>query len=98
MTNDMVPLGNVDPKYTMGIGTTLRWKDLSLYALLDIKVGGRMWNGTKGAMVNFGTAGMTETRGEAMVFDGVLNSSGAANSISVNPRTGLVLYRSWKRI
>lgn len=85
MTNDMVPLGNVDPKWTMGIATTLRWKDLSLYALLDIKDGGKMWNGTKGAMVNFGTAGMTDTRGTDKTFDGVLASNGAANTIVVQP-------------
>jgi hypothetical protein len=69
----------------MGIATTLRWKDLSLYALLDIKDGGKMWNGTKGAMVNFGTAGMTDTRGTDKTFDGVLASNGAANTIVVQP-------------
>jgi TonB-linked SusC/RagA family outer membrane protein len=86
MTNDMVPLGNVDPKWTMGLSTTLTWRDLSLYALLDIKDGGKMWNGTKGALVNFGTAGMTASRGDQMIFDGVLSSDGTtANNIIVNP-------------
>jgi len=42
-------LGNVDPKWTAGIGSNLRWKDLSLYFLVDIKHGGKMWDGTRGA-------------------------------------------------
>ena len=81
-------LGNVDPKWTMGIGTNLRWRDLSLYVLVDIKHGGKMWDGTRGAMDYFGTSAGTLNRGEYVVFEGVMtdangNPTGKANTMSV---------------
>jgi TonB-linked SusC/RagA family outer membrane protein len=81
-------LGNVDPKWTAGISSNLRWKDLSLYFLVDIKHGGKMWNGTRGAMDYFGTSAGTLNRGEYVVFPGVMtdangNSTGKPNTMSV---------------
>ena len=75
-------LGNVDPKWTAGIGSTLRWKDLSLYFLVDIKHGGKMWDGTRGAMDYFGVSAGTLNRGEYVVFDGVL-ADGSKNTMKV---------------
>jgi TonB-linked SusC/RagA family outer membrane protein len=81
-------LGNVDPKWTAGISSNLRWKDLSLYFLVDIKHGGKMWDGTRGAMDYFGVSAGTLNRGEYVVFSGVMtdangNSTGKANTMSV---------------
>jgi len=81
-------LGNVDPKWTLGVGSNLRWRDLSLYFLVDIKHGGKMWDGTRGAMDYFGTSAGTLNRGEYVVFEGVMtdangNSTGKANTMSV---------------
>ncbi|MGA3012430.1 MAG: SusC/RagA family TonB-linked outer membrane protein [Bacteroidales bacterium] len=81
-------LGNVDPKWTAGIGSTLRWKDLSLYFLVDIKHGGKMWDGTRGALDYFGVSAGTLNRGEYVVFSGVMtdangNSTGVANTMKV---------------
>jgi TonB-linked SusC/RagA family outer membrane protein len=78
----MVALGNVDPKWTAGLGTNLKWKDLSLYLLFDIKVGGKMWNGTRGALDYFGTSEGTANRDEWYVFDGVL-ADGTTNTKQV---------------
>ena len=92
MGPDMIPLGNVDPEWNMGIGSTLRWKDLSLYLLVDIKVGGMMWNGTRGALDYFGTSAGTANRDENYMFEGVYGhldidgnivSAGAANTTPV---------------
>ncbi|MCX6252725.1 MAG: SusC/RagA family TonB-linked outer membrane protein [Bacteroidetes bacterium] len=80
----MKAIGNVDPDWTMGAGTNLRWKDLSLYLLFDIKSGGKMWDGTRGVMVYFGTAGETASRDENYTFDGVLASNPTqSNNINV---------------
>jgi len=49
------PIGNPNPNYTASFGNTFSYKKLSLYVLFDASVGGQMWNGTLGAMVNFGT-------------------------------------------
>ena len=65
MTNNaqgMIPLGKVDPDYTINIYNQLTYKGVSLSVLLDFKVGGMMWNGTKSAMNFFGTSKITENR------------------------------------
>jgi TonB-linked SusC/RagA family outer membrane protein len=49
--------GDPNPDWTAGIGNTLRYKGLSLDFLFDIKRGGDVWNGTKGALYFFGTHG-----------------------------------------
>ena len=64
-------MGAVSPDWTSGITNTLRWKGISLSALIDIKKGGLMWNGTRGALYYFGTHKDTESRGEQKVWDGV---------------------------
>jgi TonB-linked SusC/RagA family outer membrane protein len=78
-------LGDVLPDWTMGINNTLTYRDLSLSFLFDIKQGGVMWNGTKGAMYYFGTHKDTEAReadSEPYVFEGV-KSDGSPNDIPV---------------
>ena len=72
----------------MGIRSALTWQGLSFSFLFDIKKGGVLWNGTKGALYYFGTSKETENRGTTKVFSGVkghfdpngaLVSSGAKN-------------------
>lgn len=81
MTDEMVNLGAVAPKWIMGINNTIRVKGFSLFALLEIKNGGLMWNGTKGALYSYGTHKDTEKREPTDVssFGGVfghLNANG----------------------
>ena len=52
-------IGNPNPQYRMSIGNTLSFKGFTLYALFDMQAGGQMWNGTRGALVNYGTAAST---------------------------------------
>jgi TonB-linked SusC/RagA family outer membrane protein len=52
-------IGNPNPNYRMSVGNTFRYKGLSLYALFDFQIGGDMWNGTRGALVNYGVAAET---------------------------------------
>lgn len=64
-------LGNTAPDWTMGLRNTLEWKGISLSALLDVKQGGIMWNGTRSALYFFGTHQETaDLRGTTKVFDG----------------------------
>ncbi|MBN1186635.1 MAG: SusC/RagA family TonB-linked outer membrane protein [Bacteroidales bacterium] len=66
-------IGQFQYDYKMGISNTITIKDLTLYALLDIKKGGQMWNGTKGALYYFGRHIDTETREtEVKTFEGRL--------------------------
>ena len=50
-------IGDPNPNYRMGIINTFRFQRFSLSVLVDIKQGGDVWNGTKGALSYFGTAG-----------------------------------------
>lgn len=75
MSSNETALGNVDPKWTAGISSTLRWKDLSLYFLVDIKHGGKMWDGTRGALDYFGVSAGTLNRGDSVIFPGVTKNA-----------------------
>lgn len=51
--------GDMNYKYTMGFGTTLRWKDFSLTANLEVRHGGKMYCRTKGTTFFTGIAKQT---------------------------------------
>lgn len=55
-------IGDPNPDFLMGITNTLNYKGLELSFLIDIKQGGDMWNGTKGALTFFGMSDITEDR------------------------------------
>jgi TonB-linked SusC/RagA family outer membrane protein len=74
-------MGSVQPDWTMGITNTLSYKGLSLNALIDIKHGGKMWNGTNGAMVYFGTSAQTLNREISYVHEGLLGHLNSAGEI-----------------
>lgn len=92
-------LGDPTPDWISGIRNTFSYKGLSLSALLDIRQGGDIWNGTNGIINYFGTSQLTaEDRNiRGYVFDGVLadgtgTPTDVANNIPVdfaNPANGL---------
>ncbi|MEF8812179.1 MAG: hypothetical protein V5A47_14725, partial [Bacteroidales bacterium] len=76
---EMKSVGKVPPRYTAGLTNTFSFKGFSLSGTIDIKQGGLMWNGTKGAMYFFGVHGDQTNRGETKVWEGVkghLNDQG----------------------
>ncbi len=48
-------IGNPNPDWTGAINTSISWKGLNLSFLFDRVQGGDVWNGTKGALYDFGT-------------------------------------------
>jgi len=76
-------IGNPNPDFLLGITNSFRFKDLSLSFLFDIREGGDIWNGTKGAITFFGRSELTENRGTITVFDGVAGDTGEANNVAV---------------
>jgi TonB-linked SusC/RagA family outer membrane protein len=81
-------IGNPNPDFLLGINNTLSYKGLSLSFLFDIKEGGDLWNGTKGAITFFGMSDITEDRdvsgdyeGTSNVFEGIKASDGQPNDI-----------------
>jgi outer membrane receptor protein involved in Fe transport len=82
-------IGNSAPKWLAGVSNSFTYKRVALSALVNIKHGGDMWNGTKGALTTFGRSKVTESRGEEKVFEGVKQSNGQKNDIKT------VLDESW---
>ena len=65
-------LGNTNPKWIGSVISTVTWQGFALSAQVDVKHGGQMWNGTRGALANKGTAIETANRGSSVVFNGLM--------------------------
>ncbi len=68
--------GTYLPDWTMGIGNAFDIYGVKLSFLFDIRHGGSMWNGTRGALTVFGTHKNTESRGQEKVFTGTKRITG----------------------
>ena len=55
-------IGDPNPNWTGSLRTGVRYRKWSASGLLDIRRGGVIWNGTKGALYNFGTHADTRQR------------------------------------
>ena len=65
-------LSDPNPDWTGGLRNTFTFfNNLQFTTLFDIKNGGDMWNGTKGALYFYGTHKDTEDREGTQVFEGV---------------------------
>ncbi|MBI9062456.1 MAG: SusC/RagA family TonB-linked outer membrane protein [Marinilabiliaceae bacterium] len=73
--DEMVFLGDALPDWTMGINNTFSYKGITFSSLVDIKHGGKVWNGTKNVMKYFGTHKITEDRTKKVVLDGVVEQA-----------------------
>lgn len=60
--------GDPNPKWMGSVRSTLRFGKLSVGGLLDVRRGGVDWNGTKGALYNFGTHADTRVRDQSLIF------------------------------
>ena len=90
--------GSSLPDWIAGSRLTLSYKGITLSALLDIKQGGVLWNGTKGALYYFGVSKDTDIRGTAKVFDGVVASQDAnGNWVSTGQQNtkSVTLGQNW---
>ena len=68
--NDIV--GNVNPDWNGSALSNLSYKGINFSFQIDIRHGGDIWNGTRGALSYFGTSKESEIRGETKTFDGNL--------------------------
>ena len=82
-----VALAPTQPDWIGGVTTTLTYKGWSLGAVLSIRSGGYMWDGTLGAMQYYGTAGVTTNRGQAFQVPSgaVWGHIDANNNVVVDP-------------
>ncbi|HWP02824.1 MAG TPA: SusC/RagA family TonB-linked outer membrane protein [Gemmatimonadaceae bacterium] len=82
-------VGDPNPKWTGSINTSVNlWRKVQLSALVDIRKGGDIWNGTKGALFNFGAHKDTEIRGQQRTFGkdwmpGPVTGPGAGKAVTL---------------
>ncbi len=91
-------IGNPNPDFLLGISNSITYKNLNLSFLFDIKSGGQMWNGTKGALTFFGRSKLTENRGSTTVFDGVNGHFDANGNLELSNKVNdieAVLDQAW---
>jgi len=74
-------LGNIQPDWIGSITTNFTFKGFTLGAQIDIRHGGKIWNGTQGALDYFGTGGPTASRGSSQAFAGVLGHLNASGQV-----------------
>ncbi|MFD1255984.1 SusC/RagA family TonB-linked outer membrane protein [Mucilaginibacter terrae] len=80
-----------NPKFSIGLSNTFRYKAWSLSFLLDIRKGGDVLNATQHFLTTVGLSTLTEDRLQSRVIPGVLqdgrenSSSPTVNNIAVTP-------------
>ena len=62
-------IADPNPRWNMGINSSVRlFGRLRVSGLLDVRRGGQVWDGTRGALYRFGTHADTEVRGRTGTF------------------------------
>jgi len=61
-------IADPDPHWLGSVRTSFRVRKFQFSALIDHKAGGDVWNGTRGALYNFGTHKDTDIRGGTFTF------------------------------
>ncbi|MDJ1501311.1 SusC/RagA family TonB-linked outer membrane protein [Xanthocytophaga agilis] len=88
-------IGNPNPNYRASIGNTFSFKGLNLYALFDFSIGNQTWNGTRGALMNYGTAKATaiETTVSATEAAQIKTFDGATIANGIHPSNNRIIAR-----
>lgn len=68
----LVVIGNPNPNWIGSVISNLSYKGVTFGFQIDVKDGGDLWNGTRGALANKGTAAETSNRGNPVTFNGLL--------------------------
>ena len=104
-TEEVVPLGTILPNFTGGVYTTLDYKNLSFYALVDFQDGGSLhsysnqwgkYSGTlEGTVFDEDGNDMRAPGYAGVVVEGVNATTGAVNDVAVNPQTHFFLNQGY---
>lgn len=77
-------VGNISPDWTGSFISNLRWKNFNLRALVDVKSGGNIISFTDVYALYAGTSAKTLNRENGLVVDGIVKSTGEANTKNVS--------------
>jgi TonB-linked SusC/RagA family outer membrane protein len=75
-------IGDPNPNFTMGWRNNFGWRNWELSFLLDLRVGGDIYNGTRAVMTSLGTHADTEDRNEEVVIEGVIANGSRAGQVN----------------
>lgn len=100
VNTEQIKVGDPNPDWTGGLRNSLTYKGLRISALLDVRQGGDIWNGTKGMMNNLGVGEESGLDREVTgyVYEGV-TETGEPNTVAVdfaNPANGTAGIK-WKK-
>ncbi len=94
LTDEVRKIGNYNHDWQGGLGTTLRYRNIRLSALLDIREGGRIYSYTHATGIEGGSLeGTTCCRNETVVGDGVVQTEDGSFAPNVQP----VPFVTWLR-
>ena len=88
-------VGDPNPDFTLGLRNTFSYKGLRLSALIDIRQGGDIYNGTRAVMTSLGTHKDTENREDDYIFPGVRNEGTEENPVWVENDVAVVRDRDY---
>lgn len=77
----LMVIGNTNPKWIGSVISNLSYKGFTLGFQIDVRHGGDVYNGTRGALTNKGTAAQTANRGAPVTFQGLLGHLDAAGNV-----------------
>ena len=80
---DGIILGHTEADWTAGISSSFTYKNIYLTALVDMRRGGYMYNGTEELLDIYGVSKNTLTRNDDYIFPGVNATTGATNDVVV---------------
>lgn len=80
-TGPNLVIGNPNPKWIGSVISNLTFKGFAIGVQVDVKHGGDIWNGTRGALANKGTAAETANRGQAVTFAGLMGHLDANGNV-----------------
>lgn len=85
-------LASYYPDWTAGLRNTFSYKGFSVGALLDVRQGGQMWNGTWARLNRIGQAAPTVDREKTYIIEGTL-ADGTPNNIAIDGVTYFQVYK-----
>jgi hypothetical protein len=83
-TTSMQRLGNNQPNFMTGFSNSFSYKNFSLSFLVDSRFGGKVYMGSIQQGTYYGTLAMTLNGRSSMLVPGIVQSSGAVNTITTN--------------
>lgn len=93
LSEELGPIGNVMPDWTMGIRNSFRYKNLSVSGLLDVRTGGQVLNLDLYYATFYGSSAVTADRGTKIVHEGIRESDGEVNTTEVVKNQAY--YQNW---